>query len=311
MNSIPWIEKYRPLCMDSTVIDSSNRRIFNNILKCNNIPNLLLYGPPGTGKTTTIINLIAAYQRQNKTENNSQIIHLNASDDRGIDIVRNQIYMFVSSMGMFASGMKFVILDEIDYMTKSAQQALKSVIEQYSNNVKYCIMCNYISKVDDGLKDHFIPVRYNQLPQNEIINFLENICKKEGQKTIKRHHLVEIQTKYKSDIRSMLNYLQCHQYVISNTLNDDCYKNVIHIVKLETITHKKKIILLNEISCKYNTDIKEIILNTMSYILKEKIVNNTLNESKEFMTILDILVHSTGVGVCTYINYFIDHNKYL
>jgi DNA polymerase III delta prime subunit len=309
MDDIPWIEKYRPLCMDSTVIDSSNRRIFKNILKYNNIPNLLLYGPPGTGKTTTIINLINAYQKQNN-ENKSQIIHLNASDDRGIDIVRNQIYMFVSSMGMFSSGMKFVILDETDYMTKSAQQSLKSVVEQYSNNVRYCIMCNYISKIDDGLKDNFMPIRYNQLPQNEIINFLQDICVKEGQ-TIHRHNLVEIQKKYKSDIRSMLNYLQSQRYVILNTLNNNCYKNVINIVKLKTNSHKKKVSLLNSISNKYNADIKEIILKTMSYILKTKIDTNTLNNDKHFLTIFEILVHSTDVDVCTYINYFINQNKYL
>ena len=96
-NIIPWVEKYRPTDFEDIVLDPYNYKIMKNIIKGNNFPNLLLYGPPGTGKTTTIINLISDYQKVNKQVNKELIIHLNASDERGIDIIRNHISLFVNS----------------------------------------------------------------------------------------------------------------------------------------------------------------------------------------------------------------------
>ena len=97
----PWVEKYRPNILENIVLDNINKVIFDNIVKLNYLPNILLYGPPGTGKTTTIINLIQKFQT-----NKSLIIHLNASDERGIDIIRNQIYQFVNSKNLFVKGKK-------------------------------------------------------------------------------------------------------------------------------------------------------------------------------------------------------------
>ena len=108
----PWIEKYRPNHFNNIVLEPMNREIFQNIITTGYFPNLIFYGPPGTGKTTTIINLINSYQMQHFRIDKSLVIHLNASDERGIDIVRNQIYTFVKSSNMFYQGTKFVILDE-------------------------------------------------------------------------------------------------------------------------------------------------------------------------------------------------------
>merc|ERR1711968_119418 len=94
----PWIEKYRPTKFDDIVLDPLNKKLLENIVKQNSFPNLLFYGPPGTGKTTTIINLINRYQEiNNYTHKKGYTIHLNASDDRGIDIIRNQIKTFVKT----------------------------------------------------------------------------------------------------------------------------------------------------------------------------------------------------------------------
>ena len=92
--SIPWVEKYRPSRFEDIVLDDINRKIFENIIKEGHFPNLLFYGPPGTGKTTTIINLIRAYQEKVNNVDSKLMIHLNASDDRGIDIIRSQISQF-------------------------------------------------------------------------------------------------------------------------------------------------------------------------------------------------------------------------
>ena len=116
--NIPWIEKYRPNSFENIVLDPINRQIFDNIISQNNIPNLIFYGPPGTGKTTTIINLINKYQEKYNQKNKGLMIHLNASDERGIDVIRNQINNFVNTKTLFTHGIKFIILDEVDYMTK-------------------------------------------------------------------------------------------------------------------------------------------------------------------------------------------------
>ena len=134
--SIPWVEKYRPSKFEDIVLDDVNRKIFENIIKKEHFPNLLFYGPPGTGKTTTIINLIKAYQEKINNVDSKLMIHLNASDDRGIDIIRSQISQFVNSKTLFNNGLKFVILDEADYMTKNAQQALHNLIENMNASSK-------------------------------------------------------------------------------------------------------------------------------------------------------------------------------
>ena len=101
-NELPWVEKYRPNNLNDIVLEKNNKKIFNNMIDKNIFPNLLFYGPPGTGKTTTIVNIIKNYQIKNYNKiNNNLILHLNASDDRGIEIIRNQIYNFVITIFVF------------------------------------------------------------------------------------------------------------------------------------------------------------------------------------------------------------------
>ena len=180
MSSIPWTEAYRPTNFDSIVLEPLNKKILTNIIETGYFPNLLFFGPPGTGKTTTIINLINAYQENHGQKHKGLMIHLNASDERGIDIIRNQINQFVNSKSLFNSGMKFVILDEVDYMTKNAQQALRYLLQNYTNGVRFCLICNYISRIDEGLQNEFIRLRFNQLPESDIISFLSCISKAEN-----------------------------------------------------------------------------------------------------------------------------------
>ena len=153
MIGTPWVERFRPTKFDDIVLDPLNKKILTNIIKTSYFPNLLFFGPPGTGKTTTIINLVNSYQEVLGQKNKGLMIHLNASDERGIDIIRNQINQFVNSKSLFNQGTKFVILDEVDYMTKNAQQALRYLLQNYSNNVRFCLICNYISRIDEGLQN--------------------------------------------------------------------------------------------------------------------------------------------------------------
>ena len=218
INAVPWIEKYRPTNFDDIVLDPMNRNLFQNILNKNYFPNLLFYGTPGTGKTTTIINLINEYQKKYNNKAKGSIIHLNASDERGIDIIRNNINQFVKSNNIFETGCKFVILDEVDYMTKNAQQALKYLIQTTNNYVHYCLICNYISKIDEPLQNEFICIRFNHLPKKEIHSFIQSIAEKEN--LYLNDEIIEtILDIYKSDIRSIINYIQLNHIYYNNSVD--------------------------------------------------------------------------------------------
>jgi DNA polymerase III delta prime subunit len=201
---LPLVEKYRPTCFDSILLTPQNRAIFQTILRQNQVPNLLLYGPPGTGKTTTIINLIAEFQRRNQESNRGLVLHLNASDDRGIDTIRTQIATFVKA-NTFWGGTKFIVFDEVDSMTKPAQQALSYILQE-GPSVCFCLMCNYICKIDDLLQDHFVKIKFNHLPDQDVIDRLISIAHKEGV-NINVSDADHIRQYFGSDVRSMINFL--------------------------------------------------------------------------------------------------------
>ena len=287
MTTIPWVEKYRPTNFNDIILDENNNRIFSNILKKNYFPNLLFYGPPGTGKTTTIINLIKAYQINNNQNSAGLLIHLNASDDRGIDVIRNQISVFVNSKTLFNSGIKFVILDEVDYMTKNAQYAFKYLLQTYKSNVRFCLICNYISRIDNSLQNEFIRIRFNQLPVNNIINFITDIGVKEGLK-IKPIEYLSIQKLYKSDIRSMINYMQSNQYNINkyNIVDDEMCKNILSLFKTKSSKEITDNIIIT--SKTYNIEIQNIIKNLFSFIIK----NYTNLITIDLLNNIRLLMHS-------------------
>ena len=269
-SSIPWVEKYRPDIFDNIVLDHLNKKILNNIITTNRFPNLLLYGPPGTGKTTTIINLINKYQEKNNEVHKGLIIHLNASDERGIDIIRNQIRQFVDSDTLFVKGVKFVILDEVDYMTKHAQQSLKYLLQYSNNNVRFCLICNYISRIDESLQSEFMRLRFNQLPEEDILHFLRKICVNENL-IIDDEKLTFIKNLYKSDIRSMINYMQSNKNSISNIkiLNKSIWLRLTQMLHIKN-NYINVIKHFEEIREAYNIDIKNIIKYYLNYIIIEQ-----------------------------------------
>ncbi len=299
-SGIPYVEFYRPKFFDDIVLDPLNKQILKNIIDNSYFPNLLFYGPPGTGKTTTIINLINAYQTKQNNKNKDLIIHLNASDERGIDIIRNQINYFVNSKPLFNNGMKFVILDEVDYMTKNAQQALRYLLQNYTSNVRFCLICNYISKIDEGLQNEFIRLRFNQLPKEDIIHFLNNISVSEGL-GLSLKTLSCIQKLYKSDIRSMINFIQSNQNVENELLNiidsdiwEELLSKIIQKDRLENITN-----YIHTISINYNIDKKNIIKDFINYIIK----NHSSSVNSKFLDFVENIMHSQHQNNNNYLHY--------
>jgi replication factor C subunit 3/5 len=288
-NYKPWIEKYRPDDFEDIILDNNNKVILKNMVFQNSLSKILFYGPPGTGKTTTIMNLIRLYQKHTNEKGEDLIIHLNASDERGIDVIRNQIHAFVCSKTLFNKGKKFVILDEIDYMTKAAQQALKTVIMESTEDVCFCLICNYISRIEKSLQDIFIHFHFNSLSQKHILTFLQGVIYSENLDitTNKLHKIIKF---FGSDIRSMINYLQINQHNLQDIsiIDDTIYENIIKDVCKNSV--KKTINKINTLSNKHNVSKKEILKN-ICRILQNIILNNNVNISDNIFSVMKYVLH--------------------
>ena len=299
MEHIPWVEKYRPAHFDDIVLEENNRIILNNIVNGGYFPNLLFYGPPGTGKTTTIINLIKKYQKEYSQERKGLKIHLNASDDRGIDIIRNQINQFVNTKTLFGKGLKFVILDEVDYMTKNAQQALRYLIQQYASNIRFCLICNYISRIDIALQNEFIRLKFCQLPKRDIFIFLKHIVETE-QINISINQLKSIQSLFKSDIRSMINYLQSNQhknFITDKIITNDFWEELINYLK-QNKSNEKLIKFIEQKSIDFNIDKKNFLKFFINYLLNNK--EYSLHD--KWISVFAKIIHT-----CSNIDYIINY----
>ena len=204
MSEQPWIEKYRPKTLNDIVLNDTNKTILNNMTSKNNFSNLILYGPPGTGKTTTILCLMNDYCKLHQCSNN--YIHLNASHERGIEVIRNQIFNFTEKKNLFSNVRKFVLLDEIDSMTKQAQNNLSIIIQNCKNKVTFILICNFLNRVIEPLRCSFTILHFNKT---------SNICDEFVRKCIKNEKLKISEEKVKlikdansHDLRSVLNQLQ-------------------------------------------------------------------------------------------------------
>tara|TARA_Y100000389_G_scaffold204407_1_gene256768 strand:- start:3472 stop:4416 length:945 start_codon:yes stop_codon:yes gene_type:complete len=284
----PWVEKYRPTNFQDIVLDPTNKEIMETILKNNYFPNLLLYGPPGTGKTTTIINLVNLFQEKHDQKNQGLMIHLNASDERGIDIIRNQINQFVNSQTLFKKGTKFVILDEVDYMTKNAQQALKYLLRGIEGNVRFCLICNYITRIDESLQNEFMRLRFNQLPEKAIIQFLSHISINENL-NLNNQTLKSIQLLYKSDIRSMINYMQSNQNLLEDqkVIDEKIWEELTSILSNKDCKKSEAINKMYTISQTYNIETKNLLKDYLNYIIRYK----SKYVSKNFLNYAEFIMH--------------------
>ncbi|KAJ2919482.1 hypothetical protein MD484_g867, partial [Candolleomyces efflorescens] len=206
-DNLPWVEKYRPVTLDDVVSHQDITATINRFIEKNRLPHLLFYGPPGTGKTSTIL---AVARRIYGADYRKQILELNASDDRGIDVVREQIKQFAETRTLFSKGFKLIILDEADMMTQAAQAALRRVIEQYTKNVRFCIICNYVNKIAPAIQSRCTRFRFSPLPIPEVEKRINTVVEGENVEITEdgKQALLKLS---KGDMRRALNVLQaCH-----------------------------------------------------------------------------------------------------
>jgi replication factor C subunit 3/5 len=203
--NLPWVEKYRPRDLSELISHQEIVSTIERFIVEDRLPHLLLYGPPGTGKTSTI--LACARRLYPDREFNSMVLELNASDDRGIGIVRGQILSFASTRTIFKSGFKLVILDEADAMTKDAQNALRRIMEKFTENTRFCLICNYLSHIIPALQSRCTRFRFGPLSTDAMRERLDYVVKEE-RIDITEDGLKAVLSLSSGDMRQALNILQ-------------------------------------------------------------------------------------------------------
>ncbi|CAG8984224.1 hypothetical protein HYALB_00004207 [Hymenoscyphus albidus] len=218
-DSLPWVEKYRPDTLDDVSGHQDILATINKFVDTNRLPHLLLYGPPGTGKTSTILALARRiYGAKNVRQ---MVLELNASDDRGIDVVREQIKTFASTKQIFTMNQnsgannsmatyKLIILDEADAMTSTAQMALRRIMEKYTANTRFCVIANYTHKLSPALLSRCTRFRFSPLKEKDIRVLVDKVITEENVRIDPpaTDALVRLS---RGDMRRALNVLQaCH-----------------------------------------------------------------------------------------------------
>mmetsp|Transcript_3905 Transcript_3905/g.11056 ORF Transcript_3905/g.11056 Transcript_3905/m.11056 type:complete len:349 (-) Transcript_3905:918-1964(-) len=202
---VPWVERYRPQTLDEVVGNEETLVRLSAIARDGNMPNLILSGPPGTGKTTSVHAL--ARQLLGKAYSNG-VLELNASDARGIDVVRNKIKGFAQNKVTLPAGRhKIIILDEADSMTGSAQQALRRTMEIYSHTTRFALACNISTKIIEPIQSRAAILRYSRLSDEQILARLKFVCTAE-EVSYTDGGLEAIVFTAEGDMRNALNNLQ-------------------------------------------------------------------------------------------------------
>jgi replication factor C subunit 3/5 len=217
--SIPWVEKYRPKSLNDVVSHSMIIQTIKNLLLQNELPHLLFYGPPGTGKTSTIL-AIANHLYRNQIS--KMVLDLNASEDRGIEIIRQEVQDFSSSRHIFGVGTKLVIMDECDAMTKDAQFALRRVIEKYTLYTRFCLICNYCNKIIPALLSRCAHFRFSPLGIKHVRKKLMHVIEKEQVK-ITDGGIEAIIKLGEGDMRRSLNMIQSTHMASTRITEDIVY----------------------------------------------------------------------------------------
>ena len=271
-SNLPWVEKYRPDKISNIISHKEILKTLKTLINKDNFPHVIFYGPPGTGKTTTIL---ACAKHMYGLSYVNMVLELNGSDDRGINVVREQIKEF-SQSHMFNNEIfnvnkkkhKLVILDEADSMTYDAQFALRRVIETYTNTTRFCLICNYSTKIIPSLQSRCIIFRFSPIPYRDHLTHIKKIIEYELIK-IDDQVIEEIIKLSEGDLRKSLNVLQSLYMTYEEKIDIDMlYKNIGH-----SLPQEKKQIL--------DIIIKSDILTAYNYI-KQK-------ESEKSLSLNDIL----------------------
>ncbi|PSS00132.1 Replication factor C subunit like [Actinidia chinensis var. chinensis] len=238
-SSQPWVEKYRPKQVKDVAHQDEVVRVLTNTLETANCPHMLFYGPPGTGKTTTA--LAIAHQLFGPELYKSRVLELNASDDRGINVVRTKIKNFAAvAVGSGRQGgypcppFKIIILDEADSMTEDAQNALRRTMETYSKVTRFFFICNYISRIIEPLASRCAKFRFKPLSEDIMTGRILHICKEEGL-NLDSEALSTLSSISQGDLRRAITYLQGAARLFGSSISSKDLISVSGVIPQEVV----------------------------------------------------------------------------
>lgn len=346
INKKPWVEKYRPNNINDIVHHEFIIQNLKNSIKSNNLPHMLFYGPSGIGKTSTIVSLAKTlYGEENYKK---KILELNASDERGIKVIREKVKMFAQQSIKTSTSSsnlqenqnlqyKIIILDEADTMTSDAQAALRCIIEKYSNMTRFCLICNHVSKIIEPIASRCAKFRFSNISEESIKDKLKVIIEKE-KVNIDEDELDLLINLSDGDLRKSINYLQYYNIINDNNkvltkeekknkINNICgipeqiiIDNLWYYLLKNNFSELKKYIEYIFMEGYSGSTIIELLFNTI--ILENKIlINNNylfINDYKK-SKIIDEISNSQSIfegtcentlllKICTYIMFILHNN---
>lgn len=250
----PFVEKYRPKTLEEIISQDEIIVTLKKFLNKNSLTHLLFYGTAGTGKTTcakAIANFLYGDHRA------GNILELNASDERGIDVVKEQIKSFCQTLNSFSNFsvntnnniFKLVILDEADMMTADAQSALRRIMEKYTNNVRFILICNLLHKIHPAVQSRCMKFRFRPIKNEKCLNRLKEICKYENISYDKDETIQTIIQLGNRDMRKMLNLLEAtYMSSTNNYIDINCVYTTAGLPSLKEFLDILKIICRKDLS---------------------------------------------------------------
>ncbi|RCK65506.1 Replication factor C subunit 2 [Candida viswanathii] len=318
LHHTPWVEKYRPRSLSDISSQDHTVKVLSQTITSGNLPHMLFYGPPGTGKTSTILALAKTLYGPNLYK--SRVLELNASDERGISIVREKIKNFArltisnpskEDLATYpCPPYKIIILDEADSMTNDAQSALRRTMETYAGITRFVLVCNYITRIIDPLTSRCLKFRFKVLNSENALGRLRYIAEEEGVRYDGDEVLREVLRISAGDLRKAITYLQSAAKLSSTfdegdamgvigvgairetagILHEEVLKELVDVMKGKDV--KKAVAAVNEIEL--NGWSAQILLDQLHdvLILDDSLDGLTKNKIAKFFFDLDRKLNS-------------------
>lgn len=234
LKNLIFTERFRPQTLSEVILSNDNRKCLENCKKGSNIPSYIFYSSPGTGKTSAARSII--------NDLGCDSLFLNSSEERGIDVIRDKIKSFVTSLSSTGK-QRCIFLDEADQATQIAQDSLRNLMETYSNNCFFILTGNQISKIVPALKSRCVILDFNKPPKKDIEKKLLDIIDKEGIDL--GMNVDDFISKYYPDIRLMVKKLQEIKLGLTSPKGD--YESILLSIKSEDFSYLKTLVYSGEL----------------------------------------------------------------